>query len=464
LNIRRGNIDRFIATNNLKPSPALVAELKTAQRLHRVSPHYASIEALHAAGYTSAQSIYFKGRAPFLVQMTTALGSKGLAAMAYARSQMVYGTALAALGRYNLSFNGVTPASMALARPDPGTLANLPDIQALFGSLDYFQCRDCQSIYSPAAYLVDLLQFLGWFAATPPPGATPPMSTVATARDVLLLRRPDIQYVALDCDNTSVVIPYIDLVNEILEAAIAPAAIARPTVVQTIGTTASLRALPQRTQPQVAAAAYAPTGSAVFPLALPFDVNFARVAAYVAALGTTRARLLRLFPATGAAVIAGAALGLNPSMQAIVGQANTTDPWTRWGLAQAPASVIDPKTRLPYSPNPADWVAALSKVPVLLNRGGLTLPELSQLLEVVWVTRSTVTLQLGTATVAGEQVLSSDTDAMTFTGLTGEVLDRANRFLRLWRATGLTMWELDWALDQAAGGALDDKFLVLLAE
>src|SRR6185312_8569632 len=158
------------------------------------------------------------------------------------------------------------------------------------------------------------------------------------------------------------------------------------------------------------------------------------------------------------------ALGLNPSMQAIVGQANTTDPWTRWGLAQAPASVIDPKTRLPYSPNPADWVAALSKVPVLLNRGGLTLPELSQLLEVVWVTRSTVTLQLGTATVAGEQVLSSDTDAMTFTGLTGEVLDRANRFLRLWRATGLTMWELDWALDQAAGGALDDKFLVLLAE
>src|SRR6185437_5275626 len=29
---------------------------------------------------------------------------------------------------------------------------------------------------------------------------------------------------------------------------------------------------------------------------------------------------------------------------------------------------------------------------------------------------------------------------------------------------GLTMWELDWALDQAAGGALDDKFLVLLAE
>ncbi len=73
-------------------------------------------------------------------------------------------------------------------------------------------------------------------------------------------------------------------------------------------------------------------------------------------------------------------------MQAIINQADTTDPWTRWGLAQAPAAVIDPKTRLPYSPTPADWVAALNKVPVLLNRSGLTLQQLYQLLEVVWVT------------------------------------------------------------------------------
>ena len=52
---------------------------------------------------------------------------------------------------------------------------------------------------------------------------------------------------------------------------------------------------------------------------------------------------------------------------------------------------------------------------------------------------------------------------MTFTGLNAAVLDRANRFLRLWNATGLNMWELDWALEQAAGGALDDVFLTFLA-
>ena len=137
--------------------------------------------------------------------------------------------------------------------------------------------------------------------------------------------------------------------------------------------------------------------AAVFPLSLPFDVNFARTAAYVAALGTTRAALMRLFPKKwpAAAAIAGAAIGLNPAMQAVINQADTVTPWTRWGLFQNPAQVIDPKTRLPYSPTPTDWVATLNKVPVLLNKSGLTLQQLAQMLEAVWVTQSGVTLQLG---------------------------------------------------------------------
>jgi hypothetical protein len=47
--------------------------------------------------------------------------------------------------------------------------------------------------------------------------------------------------------------------------------------------------------------------------------------------------------------------------------------------------------------------------------------------------------------------------------LTGDVLDRANRFLRLWTASRLKMWELDWALEQAPGGVLNDAFLVFLS-
>src|SRR5262249_41867193 len=76
------------------------------------------------------------------------------------------------------------------------------------------QCEDCQSVYSPAAYLVDLLQYLGQFSAGGAAG-------ISTARDALLARRPDLQYIALDCANTTTTLPYIDLVNEILENVVA---------------------------------------------------------------------------------------------------------------------------------------------------------------------------------------------------------------------------------------------------
>jgi hypothetical protein len=443
LNFRATNIDHFIATNKLTISPPALAELKTVQRLHRISPHYSSVEPLHAAGYKSAQHIYFKGRDPFLAEMTAKLGSKGMANMAFARAQMTYSTALMSYGRFKIARSGATVAAMNTAQPDASTLANLPDMEVLFGSQDYFACADCQSVLSPAAYLVDLLQYLTLFSVTP---AT---LTVSSARDALLHRRPDIQYVALTCDNTNVTIPYIDLVNEVLEAAIAPAAIPRPTLVDTQGTTAERLAVPQQTQPAVAAAAYAATNTAVFPLSLPFDVNFAQTTAFIAAMGTTRAAIMNLFPgAATPAVLAGAALGINAAMQAVIDQANTTTPWTRWGLTNAPF--------------PNDWVTTLSQVPALLSRSGLSLLQLYQLLEVVWVTQDSVTLQLGSTTLAGVPVLSADTADMKFNGLTGDVLDRANRFLRLWTATGLQMWELDWALGQT-GGSLDDSFLEFLA-
>ena len=396
--------------------------------------------------------------------MSGALGSEPLAQMAFARAQMNYATSLMVWARYSLLLNGTNAASITTPSPPAGTLANLPDLQALFGPLDYFQSEDCQSVYSPAAYLVDLLQYLSWFAATPLTGSIPPVSTIATARDALLLRRPDIQYVALSCNNTNTIIPYIDLVNEILEAAIAPTNIPRPTSVDTQGTTAERAAVPQQTQPAVAAAAYSATASVTYPLNLPFDVDFARTTAYIAALGTTRAALLQLFPNTiPSATVGGAMLGLNSEMQNVVVTADTSDPWTRWGFPQHPNPVVDPKTRQPYSPNPTDWVAALNYVPVLMNRSELTLQQLYQLLEVLWVTQGAVTLQVGTMTITGQQVLDPDTDAMVFTGLTSAVLDRVNRFLRLWTASGLQMWELDWALENTVGGTLDNTFLEFLA-
>ena len=76
--------------------------------------------------------------------------------------------------------------------------------------MDYCSCRDCRSVLSPAAYLVDLLQFIDREPVGADPGRQNPLS-------VLLKRRPDIAELPLTCENTNTPIEYIDLVNETLE-------------------------------------------------------------------------------------------------------------------------------------------------------------------------------------------------------------------------------------------------------
>jgi hypothetical protein len=75
----------------------------------------------------------------------------------------------------------------------------------LFGDLDDCDCRHCASVLSPAAYLVDLLEFVK-------------PNTAAFAR--LAERRPDLLDLELSCENTETELPHIDLALEILENAV----------------------------------------------------------------------------------------------------------------------------------------------------------------------------------------------------------------------------------------------------
>jgi hypothetical protein len=86
--------------------------------------------------------------------------------------------------------------------------AEPPDLRTLFGALDMCDCEQCKSVYSPAAYLVDVLKFL-----EDRPQKLP--------LQVLLGRRPDLAEIALTCENTQTPLPYVDLVNEVLEEAVA---------------------------------------------------------------------------------------------------------------------------------------------------------------------------------------------------------------------------------------------------
>ena len=82
-----------------------------------------------------------------------------------------------------------------------------PTLKNLVGELDLCHCGHCSSVLSPAAYMVELLKFLD----------TDKNDDGKTAQDILLEKRPDLEYLELTCENTETILPYIDVVNEILE-------------------------------------------------------------------------------------------------------------------------------------------------------------------------------------------------------------------------------------------------------
>ncbi|WP_353273153.1 neuraminidase-like domain-containing protein [Wolbachia endosymbiont (group A) of Portevinia maculata] len=75
-------------------------------------------------------------------------------------------------------------------------------IPKIFNTDDYNQCESCQSVLSPAAYLVKLLEIVNKYICPP---------------ELLKKRRPDLYDIKLDCDNTNKEKLYLEIVNEIIE-------------------------------------------------------------------------------------------------------------------------------------------------------------------------------------------------------------------------------------------------------
>lgn len=90
---------------------------------------------------------------------------------------------------------------------------------SLFQSGDICACSECMTVYSPSAYLVDVLEF---FKNRHVLESADGPDAGRTARDKLFARRSDLADLDLSCDNTNVTLPYIDLVCELLEDFVAP--------------------------------------------------------------------------------------------------------------------------------------------------------------------------------------------------------------------------------------------------
>src|SRR5690606_3078870 len=279
--------------------------------------------------FDSAHAITLEGKRAFEETMTPVMGRAWVdATFANAQTRVEYAEALRVIAWDFLGDVKVNPRVDRLP-------AELPAWARMFGAVGGCECTHCRSVLGPAAYLADLLKFLD---DAPVPagaaGARPPF-------EVFRERRPDVERILLDCDNANVMLPHIDLVNEILEQAV----LGRPPAAyQTEGTAEALRAEPAHED----AAAYAVLEGAVFPWALPFDLAHERARLFAEHLGLELERLWHLFGRDPADVTR-AALGLNVA---------------EWELLTAPAASDAALAAL--------WgvstLAELNAVPVFLDR------------------------------------------------------------------------------------------------
>jgi hypothetical protein len=449
------NIDKYLNNNkaavaNLGVDVAAIREdLLVSQRMIKLTPSYAAAKPLLDQGIRSAHQIYQIGRDRFL----TAFGSHTDIGMPtaiemFGKARQIHARALALFTQHNAQFTANSPA--AIATNDQTSKAieavqGLPNLAVLFGSLDQCACRDCQSVLSAAAYLVDMLYFLNQRKVD---------DQTNSVKNVLLKRRPDIAQILLTCDNTNTELPYIDLVNEILEAAVAPGdpdtdpAVRQTTdKLQTTLTTPELNAFPEHVNQSAYNTLAKPTS--VYPWVLPFELPLAEARTYVGQLSVDRARLMKLFTPqpdyqpNQVSSLAIETLGLSSTEAAIILSTAGNNLWDYWGLQQGAQTITDP-TDYTISYTEGSWTDILRHVRILLARSGLTFDQLSQLLNTTYLNAD------GSIVLTPAPSNSCDLATMVVGASNAAaysvLFDRLHRFVRLWRHLGWSIYELDSAI------------------
>jgi hypothetical protein len=345
--------------NSGKNLPPLTKEatqsLKTLHRLFQITPSTESLQAATTAGLTSAFQIASYSKEEFMAKYTTVF-PPGEAAWIYGQSQTVSSVTfnffqMAKQLDTSPPLYGLSGSTADRQNAKKAIVQQFPSMASLFGNLDFCECEDCRSVLSPAAYFVDVLDLLGEHST--------PNAALNTPLDVLIGsakisgRRPDLGVIPLTCENTNTAMPYVDLVNEILEYYIANNNKLDTGLAYDTGsaTTADLTAEPQHILPSV----YNTTlKQAVYPLNLPFDLWISTVRGFLNYFKTPLSQVvdtlrptdnLELFTDANAyayyrAQILAESLGISPAEYAVFTVFDTNKWFTLYGYADEPTAKI----------------------------------------------------------------------------------------------------------------------------
>ena len=237
------------------------AGVKTLERLYQLTPSNEAMQSLSITGLTSAFQITKYTKGEFMMKYGQTFPTTKEAELTYNKASEVQSAAMNIATTY-LTYRaapnvyGIT----GKLRKEANEIIAYPTLEELFGNMDYCACDHCKSVLSPASYLVDLLQFID--LEDVPHEKQNPIT-------VLLQRRPDIQHLQLTCENTNTVLPYIDIVNEILEYYVINGNL---TLFKGHDITPSTKTADLLADPQfVMTAAYDEVKTKVYPYDLPFD-------------------------------------------------------------------------------------------------------------------------------------------------------------------------------------------------
>ncbi|MBP2329129.1 hypothetical protein JOF56_009514 [Kibdelosporangium banguiense] len=276
--------------------------------------------------------------------------------------------------------------------------SSLPSYEELFGDLSFRPADESRSVLSPAAYLADLLELIDdSFEVFP-----------------LTQRRPGLQGVPLDTENTYTVVPYLDIVNGVLEPRVG----------------------------ESAEAAYERLRGLRFPLNLPFSLQDERLKKYLGRFGVTADELYRAFATRpDSDVVTRAFLGLSTDdIDAVV---------------------------LPVSGDPGRF-AGLQDAAEFRRATTLTAAEVRELLYGNLGVSERAAAAEFFIHQDGPRVTLDDAEKTLLWGGDGETVpeewfDRTARFVRLARKTGLRLLDLDLVLRSCCGNRIDLAALRILA-
>lgn len=209
----RHSINRYLDTleqSGINLSFKAKDALKSVHRAFQIAPSTEAMSTLIEKNLDSAFKIVRYTRDDFVSRFAKDFGSEEVAIFVHDKASMDAGLVSNMAMSYLIQSTNPLPAMMdSINGSGSGpSVKKYPTIENLLGSLDYCTCGHCESVLSPSAYLVELLQFID-LSGKEHNGVNP----IERLRE----RRPDIEFVDLTCENTLTVLPYIDLVNEIME-------------------------------------------------------------------------------------------------------------------------------------------------------------------------------------------------------------------------------------------------------